>query len=74
MRLSWQLILINARARFDVKRVELLFIQTALSESMGCSFKFILKVGLEESIVNAPLVRLHRKTQTTQKMRLDLNS
>jgi hypothetical protein len=28
----------------------------------GCSFKFLLKVGVEESIVNAPLASL----QTTQ--------
>jgi hypothetical protein len=24
--------------------------------NIGCSFKFILKVGVEESIVNAPLI------------------
>jgi hypothetical protein len=39
-------------------------------------FKFHLKVGVEESIVNAPLVNLQskKKTQTTQKVGLDLNS
>jgi hypothetical protein len=26
---------------------------------MGCSFKFILKVGVEESIVNAPGIADH---------------
>jgi hypothetical protein len=36
--------------------------------------KFVLKVGVEELIVNAPLVSLQSKTQTTQKVRLDLNS
>jgi hypothetical protein len=30
-------------------------------DSIGCSFKFILKVGVEESIVNAPLVSLQSK-------------
>jgi hypothetical protein len=43
------------------------------TKSIGCSFKFILKVGVEESIVNAPLVS-QQKTQTTEKLRLDLNS
>jgi hypothetical protein len=28
---------------------------------IGCSFKFLLKVGVEESIVNAPLVSLQSK-------------
>jgi hypothetical protein len=38
-----------------------------------CSFKFSLKVGVEESIVNVPLVVGRVKIQTTQKVRLDLN-
>jgi hypothetical protein len=29
--------------------------------NIGCSFKFILKAGIEELIVNAPLVRLQSK-------------
>jgi hypothetical protein len=33
-----------------------------------------LIVGVEESIVNAPLVSRRVKTQTMQKVRLDLNS
>jgi hypothetical protein len=37
---------------------------------IGCAFKFILKVGVEESIVNAPL----HSENTTQKVRLDLSS
>jgi hypothetical protein len=32
-----------------------------LSKNIGCSFKFILKVGVEESIVNAPLANLQSK-------------
>jgi hypothetical protein len=28
------------------------------NENIGCFFKFHLKVGVEESIVNAPLVRV----------------
>jgi hypothetical protein len=32
---------------------------------IGCSFKFILKVGVEASIVNAPLVSNRVKTQST---------
>jgi hypothetical protein len=39
----------------------------------GCSFKFLLIVGVEESIVNHWSV-CREKTQTTQKVRLDLNS
>jgi hypothetical protein len=32
------------------------------TKSIGCSFKFILKVGVEESIVNAPLVSQQKNT------------
>jgi hypothetical protein len=39
------------------------------STHVGCSFKFILKVGVEELIVNAPLASRRAKTQTTQKVR-----
>jgi hypothetical protein len=35
--------------------------KTMSSKSIGCSFKFILKVDVEESIVNAPLVSLQSK-------------
>jgi hypothetical protein len=35
--------------------------------NIGCSFKFILKVGVEESIVNTLLISLQSKN-TTQKM------
>jgi hypothetical protein len=41
-------------------------------DSTGCSFKFILKVGIEESIVNAPLVRLQSKNTNKSKVRLAL--
>jgi hypothetical protein len=34
---------------------------------MGCSFKFILIVGVEESIVNAPLVSLQNKNTNNAK-------
>jgi hypothetical protein len=44
-----------------------------MNQNIGCSFKFILKVGVGRSIVNAPLV-CRIKTQTTQKVRLYLNS
>jgi hypothetical protein len=37
------------------------FIRTRDITYMGCSFKFILKVGTEEFIVNAPLVSLQSK-------------
>jgi hypothetical protein len=30
-------------------------------EHIGCSFKYIFKVGVEESIVNPPLVSLQNK-------------
>jgi hypothetical protein len=41
---------------------------------IGYSFKFILKVGVEESIVNAPLVSLRGKNTNNAKVRLDLNN
>jgi hypothetical protein len=34
---------------------------------IGCSFKFILKIGVEESNVNAPLVKLQSKTTNNAK-------
>jgi hypothetical protein len=40
---------------------------------MVCLLKFPVKVGVEESIVNAPLVSLS-SAQTTETVRLDLNS
>jgi hypothetical protein len=41
-----------------------------MKNNIGRSVKFLFKVVVEESIVNAPLVSL----QTTHKVRLDLNS
>jgi hypothetical protein len=35
--------------------------------NIGCSLKFILKVGVEESIVNAPLVSLQSKNTNSAK-------
>jgi hypothetical protein len=35
--------------------------------NIGCSFKFILKVGVEESIVNAPFFRLQSKNANNAK-------
>jgi hypothetical protein len=35
--------------------------------SIGCSFKFLLKVGVEEAIVNAPLVSLQSKNTNNAK-------
>jgi hypothetical protein len=35
--------------------------------AVGCSFKCILKVGVEESIVNAPLVTLQSKNANNAK-------
>jgi hypothetical protein len=35
--------------------------------NIGCSFKFILKVDVEESIVNAPLVGLQSKNTNNPK-------
>jgi hypothetical protein len=39
----------------------------SLLNYIGCSFKFVLKVGVEESIVNAPLVSLHPKNTNNAK-------
>jgi hypothetical protein len=36
-------------------------------KSIGCSFKFILKVGVEESIVNAPLASLQNENKQRKK-------
>jgi hypothetical protein len=36
-------------------------------KNIGSTFKFILKVGVEESIVNAPLVSLHSKNTNNAK-------
>jgi hypothetical protein len=42
---------------------------------IGCSFKFVLKVGVEESIYGEHTTHHYRvKTQITQKVRLDFNS
>jgi hypothetical protein len=35
--------------------------------SIGCSFKFLLEVGVEESFVNAPLVSLQSKNTNNAK-------
>jgi hypothetical protein len=35
----------------------------------GCSFKFFLKVGVEESIVNTPLVRMQNKNNAKSEVR-----
>jgi hypothetical protein len=43
-------------------------------DSTGFSFKFILKVVIEESIVNAPIVRLQSKNTNNAKVRLALYS
>jgi hypothetical protein len=45
----------------------ILFIATSLYEYIGCSFKFLLKVGAEEWIVNAPLVGLQSKNTNNAK-------
>jgi hypothetical protein len=46
----------------------------AAEDNIGCSFICFLKAGVEESIVNTPLVSLQSKSTTTQKVRLDLKS
>jgi hypothetical protein len=37
------------------------------TDSIGCSFKFLLKVGIEESIVNGALVSLQSKKKQRKK-------
>jgi hypothetical protein len=39
----------------------------SLPHCIGCSLKFLLKVGLKESIVNAPLVSLQSKNANNAK-------
>jgi hypothetical protein len=41
--------------------------------NIGCSIKFILKVGVEESIVNAPLVSLQSKNTNNGKSKVKFN-
>jgi hypothetical protein len=48
----------------DVQRNKIL---TVCNNYHRCSFKFILKVGVEESIVNAPLVSLPSKNTNNAK-------
>jgi hypothetical protein len=43
-----------------------------VSSNIGCSFKFPVKVGVEESIVNAPLVRLQSKNTNNAKSEVKL--
>jgi hypothetical protein len=62
----------------SVSQAKLLDAKTTI-KTIGCSLlKFPVKFGVEESIVNAPLVSLSStcrlKTQTTQKVTSDLNS
>jgi hypothetical protein len=38
-----------------------------MTRSIGCSFKFLLNVGVEELIVNAPLVSLQSKNTNNEK-------
>jgi hypothetical protein len=37
---------------------------------IGCSFKFLPKVGVEESIVNTPLVNTNTKSEVRFKQRI----
>jgi hypothetical protein len=48
-----------AMAELSTEHPRRKILQLEALRSIGCSFKFILKVGVEESIVNAPLVSLH---------------
>jgi hypothetical protein len=41
--------------------------KTIITKNIGCLFKFLLKAGVEESIVNAPLVSLHTKNTNNVK-------
>jgi hypothetical protein len=38
-----------------------MLVRLKVKKDIGCSFKFILTVGVEELIVNAPLVSLYTK-------------
>jgi hypothetical protein len=45
----------------------LLLCSSSASESVGCLFKFLFKIGVEESIMNAPLVSLQGKNTNNAK-------
>jgi hypothetical protein len=57
------------RLRFDdvSEIVKESFLVLLLFIYIGCSFKFLLKVSVEESIVNEPLVSLHSKNANNAK-------
>jgi hypothetical protein len=52
-----------------IKNVSNFFFLLLAPTNIGYSFKFLLNVRVEESIVNAPLVNLQSKRQTTQNVR-----
>jgi hypothetical protein len=54
-------------ARATVYREKMYYSLHSTGKSIGCSFKFILKVGVEESTVNAPLVCLQSKKTNNAK-------
>jgi hypothetical protein len=49
--------------KFPLSRQNGIYIRVCI----GCSFKFVLKVGVEESVVNAPLVSLQSKNTNNAK-------
>jgi hypothetical protein len=48
--------------RWGKRKYKLKNVLKSKSKITGCSFKFILKVGVEESIVNAPRITDHGST------------
>jgi hypothetical protein len=51
---------------FPQESVRVLFNSYLPFINIGCSFKFIIKVSVEESIVNAPLVSLQSKNTKSE--------
>jgi hypothetical protein len=48
---------------------DLAHVYLSLEVCIRCSFKFLLKVGVKESVVNAPLVSLHSTNNSKSEVR-----
>jgi hypothetical protein len=66
--------LFNTSTNFPTNFTAFAYLVFILFDYIGCSFKFLLKVGVEESIVNAPLVSLQGKNANNVKSEVRLNS
>jgi hypothetical protein len=59
--------LFNTSTNFPINFTAFAYLVFILFDYIGCLFKFLLKVGVEESIVNAALVSLQGKRRKQRK-------